>query len=176
MTLAAGAENWFDTSRLLLRPQSSATKSELACAAAIALHPLVRRSLCPSGSPDGAALGHRPLATAFDHPDGTLEVLAIRRADRACIGSCSLINGYLSYSIDPQYWHMGYATEMVGAVCRFSLDVLKLDRLEAWTLRENVQSQRILERHGFSFCGLHTETFDHPHRVLAVLRYHRVSS
>jgi RimJ/RimL family protein N-acetyltransferase len=78
----------------------------------------------------------------------------IERATGACIG-LHLINhirgesdlqvGYLLY---PEYWGKGYATEGAHAALRYAYGELGLTRVVAITDRENVESQRVLEKVG----------------------------
>lgn len=48
----------------------------------------------------------------------------------------------------------GLATRAVGDVVQFAFDHVRLHRLEAWTLVDNVASQRVLEKNGFTRFGL----------------------
>jgi ribosomal-protein-alanine N-acetyltransferase len=48
----------------------------------------------------------------------------------------------------------GLATRAVAEILRFAFDELGLHRVEAGTLVDNVASQRVLERNGFTRIGL----------------------
>lgn len=48
----------------------------------------------------------------------------------------------------------GLASRAVGDVVHFSFEAAGLHRLEAWTLVDNVASQRVLEKNGFTRFGL----------------------
>lgn len=90
----------------------------------------------------------------------------IERASGACIG-LHLINhirgetdiqvGYLLY---PEFWGKGYATEGARAALRYAYGELGLPRVVAITNRENVESQRVLEKVGLR--GEGERTLAHP--------------
>ncbi len=73
------------------------------------------------------------------------------------IGRAGLENreGYedaeLGYAFDPAYRHRGYAFEVCSAILTYAKDVLDMTDLNAFTIRENTDSVRLLERLGFSF-------------------------
>ena len=58
------------------------------------------------------------------------------------------------YGLLPNYWHQGYATEMVQRVVRFGFNYLKLHRIEAGVAKENLASIQVLEKSGFQREGL----------------------
>lgn len=56
--------------------------------------------------------------------------------------------GEIHYSIHPDYWGNGYATEAVKRVIEFGFDDLHLNRIEANTASENTRSTKVLEKVG----------------------------
>lgn len=48
----------------------------------------------------------------------------------------------------------GLASRAVGEVVRFAFETAGLHRLEAWTLVDNLASQRVLEKNGFTRFGM----------------------
>jgi len=58
--------------------------------------------------------------------------------------------GILGYSVARSYWNEGFATEAARGVITWAFDVLGLSRIQASPLRENVASQRVLSRLGFT--------------------------
>jgi RimJ/RimL family protein N-acetyltransferase len=54
----------------------------------------------------------------------------------------------LGYTIDPAEQRKGYATEAMGAVARYALDVLQADLLRAYADAGNVASVRVAEKVG----------------------------
>lgn len=69
------------------------------------------------------------------------------------IGGAEILEGYISYFIDPSFWGNGYGTSLVKGICVFA-DRMNLQVLHARTLRSNLVSIKILQKHGFSFSGL----------------------
>lgn len=54
----------------------------------------------------------------------------------------------LGYELSPAYWGQGYATEAAGAMVGFGFETLGLHRIFAYTVADNVASQRVMERLG----------------------------
>jgi ribosomal-protein-alanine N-acetyltransferase len=54
----------------------------------------------------------------------------------------------LGYELSPAYWGQGYATEAAEAMMSFGFETLGLHRICAYTVAENVASQRVMERLG----------------------------
>ncbi len=57
--------------------------------------------------------------------------------------------GSLGYWLTPQYWHQGYGSEAVAAVCRLAFETLKLHRIDATVFDSNTRSVALLRRLGF---------------------------
>jgi [ribosomal protein S5]-alanine N-acetyltransferase len=60
----------------------------------------------------------------------------------------------LGYTISQAYWGKGYATEAVQAVIQFGFEKMKLVRIEAVVLPENLASARVLEKSGMQLEGV----------------------
>jgi [ribosomal protein S5]-alanine N-acetyltransferase len=56
--------------------------------------------------------------------------------------------GEIHYSLVPDYWGKGYATEVVKALIRFGFENLSLHRIQAGVATENVKSIKVLEKAG----------------------------
>ncbi|OUZ12145.1 hypothetical protein BHE97_02840 [Aeromicrobium sp. PE09-221] len=84
-----------------------------------------------------------------DHVVGTVSVNDIVRG--------AFQNGHIGYWMDARFQSRGLMTAAVRQVVRFARDSLGLHRLQAGTLRENIRSQRVLERNGFVRFGLAPE-------------------
>ena len=54
----------------------------------------------------------------------------------------------IGYELDAQYWGYGYASEAARALVRFGFEQLRLHRISAHCLAENVASARVLEKLG----------------------------
>jgi RimJ/RimL family protein N-acetyltransferase len=78
----------------------------------------------------------------------------VLRSEQQLVGFCGL--KYLAeldavdvgYRFLPEFWGRGLATEACLASLKFGFDVLKLDRIIALVLPENVASIRVLEKVG----------------------------
>lgn len=57
----------------------------------------------------------------------------------------------LSYAIKKEYWHQGIATEIAKASIEFGLDNLGLKQIICFTLPENKQSQKVMEKLEFRY-------------------------
>lgn len=60
----------------------------------------------------------------------------------------------VGYTISRTYWGKGYATEAIQAVIHFGFETMKLVRIEAVVLPENLASARVLEKSGMQFEGI----------------------
>jgi ribosomal-protein-alanine N-acetyltransferase len=83
------------------------------------------------------------------------------RADKKLIGITNISmphrinrNVELGYTISRAYWGKGYATEAVQAVIQFGFEKMKLVRIEAVVLPENLASARVLEKSRMQFEGV----------------------
>lgn len=54
----------------------------------------------------------------------------------------------IGYELDPQHWGRGYASEAARALLQFGFEHLRLHRISAHCLAENVASARVLEKLG----------------------------
>jgi ribosomal-protein-alanine N-acetyltransferase len=63
-------------------------------------------------------------------------------------------NCTIGYDVDAQHQARGIATKLVQHVVRDAIDRLALHRVEAGTLLDNVGSQRVLEKAGFTRIGI----------------------
>ena len=93
---------------------------------------------------------------------GGLPLLAFRRHDRVLLGGATLTNirygssrsGILGYWIGSRYIKRGYGTAAVLAMLEHGFNGIELNRIEAACQPENIASQKLLERCGFSREGL----------------------
>lgn len=60
----------------------------------------------------------------------------------------------LSYYFSAEYWGKGFATEAVREVVRFGFDDLKLHRIQATVMPDNIASLKVLKNVGFQEEGL----------------------
>lgn len=147
-----------ETERLILRPFSLADApavQRLAGSRAVA----DTITGIPHPYPDGAAE-----AWIAEHPrlfaEGKEVTLAIvRKADRALIGSISLMDiapGYqaeLGYWVGEPFWGEGYCTEAARAVLDYAFGTLGLTRVYARHFRRNPASGRVMQKLGMTHEG-----------------------
>lgn len=60
----------------------------------------------------------------------------------------------LGYVIAREYWGKGYATEAIKLAVKSGFADLEIERIEAFVDPDNVASQRVLEKNGFTKEGL----------------------
>ncbi len=59
----------------------------------------------------------------------------------------------LGYWIGEEYWNKGYATEAIKTLADFLIKKREAKYLGAWYANENIASQRVLEKAGFTYRG-----------------------
>ncbi|HJN38009.1 MAG TPA: GNAT family protein [Gammaproteobacteria bacterium] len=76
------------------------------------------------------------------------------------IGSCGYENWHkqqyrveISYELHPDYWGQGIATEALRSIIDFGFKYFLARRFEAYTLPNNTQSNKLLERLNFKLDG-----------------------
>lgn len=87
--------------------------------------------------------------------------------DGAVIGQVSISSilrgpfqkGFLGYWISSLHEGLGHTSRAVGLALRIAEDELRLHRLEAHTQLENLASQAILRKHGFTSWGIAHQHF-----------------
>jgi len=93
---------------------------------------------------------------------GGLFLLAFRRSDKTLVGGVTLTNirygasrsGLLGYWIGAEFTGCGYATAAVTAMLDHAFDNIDLNRIVAACQPENVASQKLLNKCGFSHEGI----------------------
>jgi ribosomal-protein-alanine N-acetyltransferase len=98
----------------------------------------------------------RKLAHWREHGFG---IWMFRDADGAFVGRCGIhrwtLEGQtdveLGYVVRSDLWRQGYATEMGTAIIDYAATALGVRELVGFTLDDNLGSQRVLEKLGFTF-------------------------
>jgi len=81
----------------------------------------------------------------------------LSKENERVVGSFSLLplqntdDIHIGYALQKSYWGLGYATEIVRAGIRHAFDNLQLATLTAVIYPENVSSEKVLRKTGFSF-------------------------
>ncbi len=88
-------------------------------------------------------------------PRTKFQLAIILRAEERLIGNCGLRleadgpgKAEIGYELAPGYWRRGLATEAAHAMIDFGFGELRLHRISAWCIAENVGSARVLEKLG----------------------------
>jgi len=64
----------------------------------------------------------------------------------------------VGYVLNPDFWGMGIAPEVVSRVLAFGFDELELNRIEARYMVGNNRSRRVMEKVGMTFEGVNRES------------------
>ena len=104
-----------------------------------------RRSLRQLERDRAADAGYRFLIEADGQPAGVISVSRITRG--------AFQNAGLGYWVTQRMNGRGVATEAVRQVCEWGFGEARLHRLEAATLVDNIGSQRVLRKNGFTEIG-----------------------
>ncbi len=60
----------------------------------------------------------------------------------------------IGYSLSRRFWNKGIMTEALGEILKFSFNTLHLNRVEAQFIKENIPSQRVMEKCNMQYEGL----------------------
>ena len=63
----------------------------------------------------------------------------------------------IGYRLDEKYWGNGYATEASIACMKYGFDVMKIPKMEAAAHKDNIASNKILEKIGLHFTDTYHE-------------------
>lgn len=144
------------TSRLLLRPLTAGDLDHLV---RLFADPAVMRFLSPTGALRCRAEtedAHRKLLEHWQqHGYGVWSVS--EGASGAFVGRCGL--RYLPelqaveilWTLFPEFWGQGYATEAARACLRYAFETLQLERVISFTWTINERSRRVMEKLGMRF-------------------------
>lgn len=83
------------------------------------------------------------------------------KEEHKLIGTCGFHNmnkhhrrSEIGYEIHKDYWRKGYVTEAVEEMMSYGMEEMSLNRIEALIYPENIPSQKLLEKLGFTKEGL----------------------
>lgn len=98
---------------------------------------------------------HRFIASQKDKPRTKYQLAVVLAEEEHLIGTCCIRLetadarvGELGYETAPSYWDLGYATEAADTMLTFAFRELRVHRVWASCLLENVTSVRVLEKLG----------------------------
>lgn len=86
-------------------------------------------------------------------------------ADKKMIGTCGFTwwrpehgKAEIAYAISRKYWNQGLMTEAVNACIAWGFEALKLNRIEARCMPDNIGSERVLQKCGMRYEGTLRQT------------------
>jgi len=95
----------------------------------------------------------------------------ITKADGSKIGTCGLYNRDgvdgidIGFGLLPQYEGLGYAYESAHRVLKVAFEEFEIEEIKAITSKENISSQRLLEKLGLEMIGT-TKLPNENHEIL----------
>ena len=85
----------------------------------------------------------------------------IHKADRKFIGTCGFVDwspyhsrAEIGYAMSRKYWGQGLMTEAARKVIGFGFENMRLNRVEARCMIENIGSARVMEKSGMTYEGI----------------------
>jgi [ribosomal protein S5]-alanine N-acetyltransferase len=95
-----------------------------------------------------------------EQPRRKIQLAVELKASGQLIGNCGIRKASASaheadigYELAPDHWGHGYATEAAHAVVQFGFTELKVHRIWAWCIADNIASARVLEKLGMNLEG-----------------------
>jgi len=93
------------------------------------------------------------VAQQYERPRIKFQLAIVLRSNQQLIGSCGIrmaspgaYEADIGYELAPQHWGRGYATEAACAIVRFGFTKLRLHRIGAHCIAENLGSIRVFEK------------------------------
>ncbi|MDN6280897.1 MAG: GNAT family N-acetyltransferase [Psychroflexus sp.] len=84
--------------------------------------------------------------------------ILLRKEDRSVMGETGLYNSFdnlkhleLGYILDRKYWNKGYGTEICKALIKYAFAKLKVEKLTARMIKDNVASKRVSKKCRMTF-------------------------
>ncbi len=75
----------------------------------------------------------------------------------------------VGYDLNPEFQKMGIMSEALNSVIDFGFNKLKLNKIEAFTHKENENSKRLLEKNGFIFIE-YRKDLDNDYNIIFELK------
>jgi len=95
-----------------------------------------------------------------EQPRRKFQLAVVLKANGQLIGNCGIRQASagaheadIGYELSPAHWGHGYATEAARAIVQFGFAELKVHRIWAWCIADNMASARVLERLGLKLEG-----------------------
>ena len=95
-----------------------------------------------------------------EQPRRKFQLAVVLKSSGQLIGTCGIRKASvgaheadIGYELSPDQWGHGYATEAARAIVQFGFAELKVHRIWAWCVADNMASARVLERLGLKLEG-----------------------
>ena len=95
-----------------------------------------------------------------EQPRRKFQLAVVLKAGGQLIGNCGIRQtaagareADIGYELSPEHWGFGYATEAARAIVQFGFAELRVHRIRAWCIADNVASARVLEKIGLKLEG-----------------------
>jgi ribosomal-protein-alanine N-acetyltransferase len=95
-----------------------------------------------------------------EQPRRKFQLAVVLKDTGQLIGNCGIrkasVDAHeadIGYELSPDHWGHGYATEAARAIGQFGFAELKVHRIWAWCIADNVASARVLEKIGLKLEG-----------------------
>lgn len=95
-----------------------------------------------------------------ERPRRKFQLAVVLKSSGQLIGNCGIRQtsagareADIGYELAPDHWGCGYATEAARAIVRFGFEELKVHRIWAWCIADNVASSHVLEKIGLKLEG-----------------------
>lgn len=95
-----------------------------------------------------------------ERPRRRFQLAVVLKETGHLIGNCGIRQDAITaheadigYELSPDQWGHGYATEAARAIVQFGFAELKVHRIGAWCIADNIASARVLEKIGLKLEG-----------------------
>jgi RimJ/RimL family protein N-acetyltransferase len=95
-----------------------------------------------------------------EQPRRKFQLAVVLKANGQLIGNCGIRQtsadareADIGYELSPDHWGHSYATEAARAIVRFGFAELRVHRIWAWCIADNVASAHVLEKLGLKLEG-----------------------
>ena len=95
-----------------------------------------------------------------EQPRHKFQLAVVLKDTGQLIGNCGIRKAStgaheadIGYELSPDHWGHGYATEAARAIVQFGFAELRVHRIWAWCIADNVASARVLEKIGLKLEG-----------------------
>lgn len=114
----------------------------------------------PNTDNDDKEFLERALIARKEKPRRDFTLAIVMKESNRLIGSCGIHEsnpadreGWIGYCLNRHHWGRGFGTETAKALLDFGFDILRLHRIFATCMPENIASAHVLEKEGMRLEG-----------------------